>query len=157
MKTKMWRWQRRSYNKIMFVFQEEQAGVQPKIRYFHRAPHEKESRFFRGFNITNGHSSRATSLGGRQESQGSDESEPGNCYFTPKHERCKCNLNPPNKLTAKQLSFRWYSLMNYWNYGLKLCAAAAIIYNNMMVINGSFRILNILHLTLIYNAGYLWI
>ncbi|KAF5306563.1 hypothetical protein FQR65_LT07290 [Abscondita terminalis] len=53
---------------------EEQGGVVPKMRYY-RSHADKESRFFRGFNAHNGHSSRATSLGGRQESQNSDESE----------------------------------------------------------------------------------
>ncbi|KAF2882474.1 hypothetical protein ILUMI_23699, partial [Ignelater luminosus] len=57
---------------------EEQAGVVPKARYYRGHHHDKESRFFRGFNArSNGHSSRGTSIGGRQESQGSDESESG--------------------------------------------------------------------------------
>lgn len=59
-------------------YQEEQAGVVPKSRYYRGHHHDKESRFFRGFNArSNGHSSRGTSIGGRQESQGSDESESG--------------------------------------------------------------------------------
>ncbi|XP_031351425.1 potassium voltage-gated channel subfamily H member 6 isoform X3 [Photinus pyralis] len=59
---------------------EEQAGVVPKARYY-RGNHDRESRFFRGFNArSNGHSSRGTSLGGRQESQNSDESESEKYY-----------------------------------------------------------------------------
>ncbi|KAF5287614.1 hypothetical protein FQA39_LY15817 [Lamprigera yunnana] len=75
---------------------EEQGGVVPKLRYY-RGPADKESRFFRGFNArSNGHSSRGTSLGGRQESQNSDESESGHGILEFTTEKAGQDVTPVN-------------------------------------------------------------
>lgn len=64
-------------------FQEEQAGVVPKCRNFYpRSQSNERDRYYRNYVRSNGHSTRGNSLNGRQESQGSEESESGKIIRT---------------------------------------------------------------------------